>query len=153
MATVIGAADLTRAATPQAGALSELQQMQRFAETIGEVIKNVMQIRSQMQPPASAQPQLGMKGSPADVQSNTTTVERIPLKLDRDKLRAFLKDVLSVQAEKLPQELKDAKLGDVLGKNFESFTFLYSGVVRINADMILDKMTDAFLSVVPRMSS
>lgn len=154
-----------------AGFHSTMKEFQGMLGTVDGIIKNIMKLKG-----IQEGQQGGLQGSPSQIQSSkpnpqippptsqeekiipqqqiTTSEERkeVP-KLDSQRVYALLYDLIVVQAEKLPQEVKDKQLKEITGENFKTYTFMYKGIIPVGHDQILATITEQVVEAIHKIQN
>lgn len=74
------------------------------------------------------------------------------MNINEGQIKAFLYDILVNQAELLPQDIKDKKIGDLLGANLKTFQYDYNGIV-LGSEHLLNVMTKNLYTQLQRMNA
>lgn len=135
-----------------------------------DTVKEIQSMRTQAQKLVQPQqPQTeGFSGSHAPAQAPTTGNGSTPaltpqvqekiiykeMKIDKVKLKTFMKSLLVEEANKLPEDLKEKKLSDITGENFDKLDLKIKKMgmnINVNGDQILDVITDQMIKVLPSL--
>lgn len=150
MAEIITKADIIK--TPQPNALTlpqnglnvgnDLKEFKEFADTIKDILKEFNQLRGIMPTPTAQKPNNDFEGSsgvnPTINQTNEVRTMKQPIFLEVEEVKGLLKNLLVVQAEKLPSQIKEKKIDEIVGANFEKFEYNHMGLLTIDAERILN---------------
>ena len=71
--------------------------------------------------------------------------------VDRAKLRILLVDLVLNQAKKLPKEILEKKLGELTGEQFKTFKYRYNNIADLDADWIINAITEQFSNQIDTM--
>lgn len=130
-------------------------------ETVKEIQK--MRIDAQKMTQPQQQETQGFTGqapavSPTQPSSMTPqTIEKIiykEMEIDKEKLKTFLRSLLVTEAGKLPEDLREKKLSEITGENFETLEVhvkKYGMNIKANGDQILDVICDQMIKTLPQL--
>jgi len=157
-------------ATPQGIDFGQIKGIMEMVKGALDTVKEIQSMRTQAQnliQPQQAQTD-GFSGSTAPAQAPTTgngstpaltpqVVEKIvykEMKIDKEKLKTFMKALLVEEASKLPDDLKEKKLSEITGENFEKLNVQvkkFGMNINANGDQILEVIVDQMIKVLPEM--
>lgn len=88
---------------------------------------------------------------------NTPTKEVIihqKKELDETKVKQFIEELIVKIADKLPDDIKEMKIGDIVGENFKNFKYSIRkmGVTfEIDHSVITEELTKQFMETIPKL--
>lgn len=134
---------------PNSGFNIDMKDIKEIFNLVNEGIKNfkeIQQMRQQftntMQP---QQPQIANLGidpeKPAPLNTVVKEAQPMKTKINREKLKTLLNDIMTTQAQKLPTDIKEKQLKEFIGENWTNFTYKYAGVMTITSEDLLDTIT------------
>lgn len=147
-------AKATETATIQTG-LNDLntglKDIQNLANTVDSILTKISQMRGN-----KTNSQQFPQGSPTEIKStNERVIEKVVYQMkpiDRTKLKALLSELLIVQANRLPTDIKDKKVSELIGENFKNFKYNFLDV-EISSDQLLELITVQMAESIDRINS
>lgn len=98
--------------------------IQNLLNSAKGLIQEVVKVKGSMQ---SAQPPIIQSAPQQHPQIQIQEKEvRVPMELDKEKVKIFLIDLLTKQALKLPPEIQEKQIKDCIGDNYAKFNIDYS---------------------------
>lgn len=162
MAEIITRQDLQASAVNQAtGSASEgmkgltdnMQGINQFANTVLQLVEKVMQMRGVQNNGKQLEEFKGMQGSPTQISENKnqqTQTKVIRMELDGQKVKNMIGEAIISMGALMPDNVKEIKLGDVVGENFKTFKYEHNGM-EITADQILNAITLQIVNKAPQL--
>jgi len=111
--------------------------LKEIKEVLG-IVKDILGAKQQEAPPSK------LHGSPRAIQDNKNPIQKEvakPMQVDTGQLKIFFSDLLRVHATKLPANVQEMQVKDLIGDNFEQIKIKHLGMT-IDADTILDGIVD-----------
>lgn len=149
------------------GATNQMGDFIKFIETISGVLDKIALLRGsqpqqkgqiqQMPLIGSPQQQEAYKPQPQPQQTNeiqTKLIESETMQqknISKEKIKNLIWDLLTIYADKLPQEIKEKQIGEVTGEKFKDFKFMFQGVFPINANIIVDTISKELAKRIPEL--
>lgn len=132
-------------------------------DTVKEIQKMRMETQNLINPQQAQNQTQGFTGqapalSPTQPSSMTPqTIEKIiykEMEIDKEKLKNFMRSLLVTEAGKLPEEIKEKKLSEITGENFNTLEVnvkKFGMNIKANGDQILDVIVDQMIKVLPQL--
>lgn len=153
MATIINRVDLVPEASKaiaQTG--GDLENIQKLADTVLGIVKNVKSMRDQaieaQQPKQITNaPPMQVIDAPSPRPMGLPPIDARPAMpqkpkvADKDKIKALLINTLKVDATRMPDHVKDMTLRQFIGENFDTTTITYMGIP-LKMDFIVGKLAE-----------
>lgn len=158
MGEIITGKDIAPLITPQVGGMSpansdignlvnDLKGLKELADTVDSILSKIVTMRGKGatketqgftgQAPAQAPAQIQSNSAPQVIEREKVIYKMRPI--NPAKIKQLLSELIFNEAPaKLPQEIKDKKVDEMIGENFKTFTFKYKDVIEINSEIILD---------------
>lgn len=133
--------------SPNNGFTIDIKDIKEMLSLVSEGIKNfkeIAQMRNQQQVPIT---QAVSGAEPVPI----STQKKVEYVIDRKKLKAFLSDVIINQARKIPEDIQNKKLSELIGENFQKFNYKFKGMVNINSEFLIDTLTEQVANQVDTM--
>lgn len=149
------AAVLPGAPLPTQSGGFDLRDIKEIVQVAADAIKNIKEIKemTSKMAPAPAPQSLGSQLEPVPVSATVQPVRPVTMnaRVDRARLRALLNDLVVVQAAKLPDDIKQKKLDELIGQNFVAFKYQYQGAINVDGGILLDIVTDQLANSIDGM--
>lgn len=120
----------------------DLKDIKDIVSSASELVKNIKEISEMRQKMNPTPPPVDLTERGIAAPPMPTPPRAAPARVDRAKLRALLRDLIVNQAKKLPQDIQEMRVADLIGERFEAFTYRYKGVVSIDSATLLDTVSD-----------
>jgi hypothetical protein len=135
-------------------ATNTIKELSELANTVNSIIDKIQTMRMKNIPQQPPMPQV-IQGNAGDMPSTKeTTIEVIKAKpIDRVQLRSFLYDLIMIQSDKLPLDVKEMKIKDLTGEGFAKFKYKYEALdMEITGDQILDVITNQMAQSIDKIN-
>lgn len=120
---------------------ANMQEFQKFAETVNSILDKIMAMRNAKAQLMGAQSQTVENSQKQEVRIKEVVVDRpVIKKINKQRLKAFIDDLLINQASKLPEDLQNMPIKALIGSNAKSFKYSYLGV-ELDYDQIMSIIT------------
>ena len=119
---------------------------------IKEVLNLVNNIVGKVRGGSEPAPQLP-RGSPRRIQQDKNPPPQPEIKnvqIDQGQLKILIHDLIYTHSLKIPEEIKDMKVGDVIGENFDNLKVKHMGIP-VSPENIIDAIVDNTAKSVNRM--
>lgn len=151
MAEVITAKDLVIPAQAQAGGMmNDIKDLNDFVKNISQVMQQMAQLKGQYQGIAGTKQETPVLTSHAPNLPSTKEVY-IPMEIDQKKVKAMLYDLLTVQAPKLPPDIQEYKIKDIIGENWDKLKINIMGS-EINSSQLMEAISIQLTEQIKRCS-
>lgn len=146
---------------PQSGGfninMSDIKEILSLVKDGIQNFKEIQAMRAQFQPAAQNLNQIGGTAAPiapgAPPPTIVQEVKMIQTKMtvDRVKLKTLLSDLITNQANKLPNDIKERKISELIGENWNKFTYKHKGVINIDSNFIMETLVEQLGNAVDDM--
>lgn len=140
----------------------ELDGLVKILDSANNLISKIVSLKGNIVPPQpkEATTQMNLKGSPAQIssgipknplsqQKKEKEVVNMNKKLSSERIKNFVWDLMINQTKKIPPEVLEMKIEDVVGENFKKFNFKYMRIMKINSTILVDIITKQLIKIIP----
>jgi len=131
MGTIISADDIKEASSDW--------NLKEVKEILG-IVKDIFGAKQQQQ----EAPVSKLHGSPRVIQDNKNLIPHEvakPMQVDTGQLKIFISDLISVHALKLPEDIKEMQVKDLIGDNFDDLKVKHMGI-SVSPEDLIDGIVD-----------
>lgn len=131
-----------------------IKDLTEFARVVNDAITKVSEMRGIKKDSGDGMIRQSPTTESFKPTQHTIEVKEVPTwkAIDRSIVKAWLWDVVTVQADKLPQDFKDRKIGDVLGSNFKNFKYeIPEFGVELGADKLVDILNGQICEIIDKI--
>lgn len=146
-----------------------VKEVRGFLQDVSTIVDKISSMRG-----APTRTTTGMRGSPQSIPSHkeegqkalpappapvpeaqAPPMEAAPMKPNVEKIKQFLRELIEQKAVKIPAEIQEKPLKELVGERFKEFSFVYKhpmvGAVQITSDLLIDTIADEFAKIMPKL--